>query len=305
MVAYADNASGDEPYLFRTFPTDQDAQSLPIWEVARATSAAPGYFPPIKIQKGNGPEYVAFKDGGFGSNNPSEVAYKAIIKKHGGHVRNMGPFISIGTGEKPLNKFVPGGRFKKARDFSNNIAASVRSVSRGFNAHSRMLDISTFNKEKQFPYYRFEGGERLGNLGLGEWKTHKSSWFPGRSKNPGSKTLEEVQEIVNAYLTEPNVRRDLQRCAEILVDRRRLRARNASAWDRYACFSYYECEFEGCQKKRINTIHEFRDHVRSLHPLSEAGAALDMRLHQYRKVHWIYNQNITASTARGRGEGRA
>ena len=70
-----------------------DADGLPIWEVPRATSAAPDYFPPTSMHSGNGPEIVTFKDGGFGLNNPSEEAYHDIANKQGVTSKNIGSLL--------------------------------------------------------------------------------------------------------------------------------------------------------------------------------------------------------------------
>ena len=48
------------------------AHDIPIWQVARATSAAPTYFESPSI---NGFEYV---DGGFGANNPCAEICKEV-----------------------------------------------------------------------------------------------------------------------------------------------------------------------------------------------------------------------------------
>ena len=276
-----------------------DAQRLPIWKVARATSAAPGYFEPIKIQKGNGTEFMTFKDGGFGSNNPSQEAYRDIIRKHGGLNGNMGPFISIGTGDKPLKKFAGDGHFHNIRDAWTNLKAAVHMASRTKHVHEIMKSLSYFDNEEQFPYFRFDGGERLGKMKLGEWKSHHFTWLTGRSEKKGSKTLQEMTEAVTAYLRKEDVQRDLNECAKILVERRRLRSRNGSAWDRYASFSYYECEFKGCQKLRINTIHGFKQHVRREHPHQVPNEPLEKTLLQYRKVHWMYGQISTGKKGKG------
>ena len=244
----------------------------------------------MKIRKDSGVESVTFKDGGFGNNNPSEAAYWDIIHKHGGLSRNMGPFVSIGTGYKPLEKFANGGGvFKNVKSSLTNLSAALHMAGRTENAHNNMTRISNVNNEEQFPYYRFNGGQRLGKIGLGEWKTHRFTQITRQSGKAGSKTLEEIADATRVYLNQPDVQNDLSDCAKTLVDRRRLRSRNASAWDRYACFSYYECEFKGCQKKRFNSIQEFKRHVRDVHSYPAPNQPLEKTLAQYRKVYWVYD----------------
>jgi predicted acylesterase/phospholipase RssA len=61
------------PTLFRSYECEYYMPSTcPIWQAARATSAAPTFFEPMRIEhSGVGIGYV---DGGLGSNNPSELA---------------------------------------------------------------------------------------------------------------------------------------------------------------------------------------------------------------------------------------
>ena len=309
VLAYADIGPGDSPYLFRTYqtlprPLDRtrtkirslsqalrnhgDAHVLPIWQVARATSAAPGYFPPMKIRSGNGSEVVTFKDGGFGSNNPSEEAYYDIANKHGGS-KNMGPFISIGTGSIPLKMF-PGreGKLKNLRNTIANMRTVLQLPSRTAKAHENMIRISNFDGEERFPYYRFDGGERLGKVGLGEWKSHRNTFITGRDNTPGYKTLAEIEAATAIYLLHPDVQRDLKEVAKILVERRRLRTRNESDWDRYASFSYYECDFGNCKFKRINTAQKLKEHIRKKHRTMVDDRALEAVLKKKRRVYWVY-----------------
>ena len=257
------------------------------------------------MKKGNSPEFVTFKDGGFGNNNPCEEAYEDIIYKHGGHIRNMGPFISIGTGYKPLKKFVgKGGGFKNLRNSWTNLMAAVHMPSRTLRAHEHVKRQSYLNNKEQFPYYRFDGGEHLGKISLGEWKTHHLTHLTGKSKEAGSKTLEQIKDYTTTYLSMPDVQKDLSECADILVRRRRLRVRNASSWDRFASFSYYECDLGPCSNVRFKTLREIKDHVGTKHT-SAPDHELDRMVKRFRKVQWIYGQRKTATRRRDEGKRKA
>jgi patatin-like phospholipase/acyl hydrolase len=63
--------------------------------VARATSAAPTYFPPEKVLTDDPLQYYALIDGGVIANNPAMCAYAEAIKM--GHPDVL--VVSIGTGE--------------------------------------------------------------------------------------------------------------------------------------------------------------------------------------------------------------
>jgi patatin-like phospholipase/acyl hydrolase len=64
-------------------------------QVARATSAAPTYFPPEKIETADPLQYYALIDGGVIANNPAMCAYAEAIKM--GHPEVL--MVSLGTGE--------------------------------------------------------------------------------------------------------------------------------------------------------------------------------------------------------------
>ncbi len=85
------------PWLFRSDRAKQNPNfDFPMWQVARATSAAPTYFEPERIDKLNGDGYWALIDGGTYANNPGMCAYA--------EARHLFPdrdvlLVSLGTGE--------------------------------------------------------------------------------------------------------------------------------------------------------------------------------------------------------------
>ncbi len=90
-------------FFFRSSRAQGDpAYDFPIKKVARATSAAPTYFEPLKLDSGQGDEYYALVDGGVFANNPAMCAFV--------DAKTMFPdaddflVVSLGTGEatRPL-----------------------------------------------------------------------------------------------------------------------------------------------------------------------------------------------------------
>ena len=314
VLAYADHIKTDAPYLFRTYHTPPPRAdpnktrlrhatsrnhgpppTLPIWKVARATSAAPKYFPPIKIQKGSDSDpknCVKFKDGGFGCNNPSEEAYWDILHKHGGMARNIGPFISIGTGIPPFEMFAEApGNLPNA---VANLKAATKLPSRTMKTHDAMARLSHRDGQDIFPYYRFDGGKRLGEVKLDEWKSHRLTRLTGRDREPGSKTIDKMFSATAVYLQHRDVQRDLTDCAKLLVRRRRLRMRNSSAWDRYASASFYECNYKGCESKRINTKQLFKEHLKQKHHIKIEDEIVEQSIGESRHC-WVYRQHTDDS----------
>ena len=314
VMAYAEGNKTEAPYLFRTYYTSPPSaglgktkqrrttprnhgppQSVPIWKIGRATSAAPKYFSPISIEKSMSNDTqrnVRFKDGGFGCNNPSEEAYHDIVHKHGGVSEAVGPFISIGTGVTTLDLFA-----KKSGNLRNALAndkAAKKHPSRTLNAHDAMTRWSYRDGKEVFPYFRFDGGPRLGEVELDEWESHRLTRLTKATAEPGFKTLDKMNVATIEFLYRQDVQRDLDECAKLLVKRRRLRARNDSAWDRYASASYYECSYQKCQKSRINTKQLFKTHVKGEHYHALADQPLEKAMKKSRRC-WIYRNDPHSS----------
>ncbi|MCJ1465973.1 hypothetical protein MMC07_004592 [Pseudocyphellaria aurata] len=299
VYAYADHSGNDMPYTFRTYlPSSRrgtnknygGAPHLPIWQVARATSAAPGKFSPIEINKGSGSnprDRIRFKDGGFGTNNPTRAAYYDMVDKHGSKSK-IGLVISIGAGDTPLNYFA-----SRKGNLSNaiaNLKAAIKLPSRTLGTHDEMLRLAKKDgEEESFLYYRFGGGETLGELALDEWKSHHFTKFTGDNDSPGCKTIEKIKHCTDNYLKQQEVQDDLDACAELLVRRRRLRTRDVSKWDRYASASYYECNLKGCEARRIHTIREYQEHIRSQHGIRVADSVFEKTMQSSRRC-WMYGK---------------
>jgi patatin-like phospholipase/acyl hydrolase len=71
---------------------------FPMRQVARATSAAPTYFPPARIDTPDSVQYYALVDGGVIAGNPAMCAYAEAVKM--GVIGDGGVvMLSLGTGE--------------------------------------------------------------------------------------------------------------------------------------------------------------------------------------------------------------
>lgn len=85
------------------FFTQQDAKQSPEYDyflkhVARATSAAPSYFPPAKINSMANQTYTLV-DGGVFANNPAMCAYAEVVEKYGVTAKNIF-MVSLSTGSE-------------------------------------------------------------------------------------------------------------------------------------------------------------------------------------------------------------
>jgi patatin-like phospholipase/acyl hydrolase len=85
------------PFFFKSHRIAQDSKwNWPVASVARATSAAPTYFPPLHLVRGE--EDYALVDGGVFVNNPAMAAYAEARALYSG--RGDVLVISVGTGDR-------------------------------------------------------------------------------------------------------------------------------------------------------------------------------------------------------------
>jgi patatin-like phospholipase/acyl hydrolase len=88
------------PFFFRSWQAQAQATAIthdfPAWQVARATSAAPTFFPPQRAQAADGRSY-ALIDGGMFANNPALCAW---VEAHDRHPGAEILVVSLGTGNE-------------------------------------------------------------------------------------------------------------------------------------------------------------------------------------------------------------
>jgi hypothetical protein len=124
VMIVAQNASEGNTYFFVNAEDGhfyQDNKDLPFWQVIRASSAAPTYFPPRTIQINN--KSQEFIDGGMSSyNNPSFQLFRESTQSDYGvgyppGEKNM-LLISVGTGYRIEKVPYPEARNYKALDWA-------------------------------------------------------------------------------------------------------------------------------------------------------------------------------------------
>ncbi|KAF5528713.1 Calcium-independent phospholipase A2-gamma [Colletotrichum aenigma] len=91
-----------EAYLFRTYRGKSNhAHNVEIWEAARATSSAPGFFNPVHVKVEAVKEY--YYDGALAYNNPAKLVLDEA-DSYLGSDRKLGFLLSLGTGLKITDK---------------------------------------------------------------------------------------------------------------------------------------------------------------------------------------------------------
>lgn len=242
------------PYLFRSYdhwgseppePMELNpgtAHSIPIWQVARATTAAPMYFDTIKISNRK------FGDGGFGTNNPALRMFFEVCQMNGNDPKCIKLLLSIGTGEVPVSRFEKG-VFRKYLQYIN---AARKLASDSADTHNTMDGIK---QHWDVPYYRFDVPEKfgLGQIKLDEYK---------------SDTLRRIESDTEKYCNE--IEGELEKVATILVGNRRARA-VSTLWPLVSSGRQYRCTVKRCRRSQelLHCKHDLRVHLEG-HKLKES-----------------------------------
>jgi hypothetical protein len=228
------------------------AQSFPIWQVARAATAAPAYFEPLKIETPESTEYSIFKDAGLGPTiNPTQEGIREILDLYGEN--SIGVVVSVGTAKQEK---LWGGGIKRPM---NALASKA--------ADPELIHTSTSNDSKRegFPYYRLNDPGTL-NIELDEWEP-KQRHLGG--KIPGSKTLKRMKEAFYNWASKLETAEQFENCANELVRRRQARSKDCFKWERYAIGAQFRCRHKGCERGSFDNRGEFHHHLLKDHSMSQ------------------------------------
>ncbi|KAF1979670.1 FabD/lysophospholipase-like protein [Bimuria novae-zelandiae CBS 107.79] len=245
----------DEAHLLRTYdhhydpnispvwvtPYNEGADKLKIWQVTRATSAAPFFFKMLEADFGD-KNKIGFKDGGIRENNPSYAAYSEHASLHGDD-HEPALLLSVGTG-RPNTKndgfaSVWPGPFNKVSllpKWSEKIAVLKNVLIKYTEGEDRHKMMRTIARGEHRWYKRLNVDEGLEDMPLDSWE--KGMWTnpaTGVTKEvPGGKSLSRMEKVTNAYLDRTHAKKApiseyapprvmLQQVAERLVRHRRIR----------------------------------------------------------------------------------
>lgn len=254
----------DMPYIIRSYDNEKaplrragtggarlninygSKETMEIWEVARAATAAPLYFRAIefgKLDAEDGMRYQ-FSDGGFGStNNPTLLGIRELQNLH--DADNVGIVVSVGTAkaESP-----PGGH--------NFFVDTIRRLTQIATSGNTIADLLA----ERDNYWRFNDEEGL-KVDLDEWKPN-GVFTP--SNDRGSITLQNIRNGLNKWLRANN--RAINECAKELVRIRRARTADASRWERFATgATHFRCQHRDCKDTPFTFRHQFEQHFAEFH----------------------------------------
>ncbi|KAH7119029.1 acyl transferase/acyl hydrolase/lysophospholipase [Dendryphion nanum] len=245
----------DEAYLLRSYDHRYDenitpvwvtqynegAEELKIWQVTRATSAAPFFFKMLEADfVGRG--RVGFKDGGIRENNPSYAAYSehASLK---GDDHEPAVLLSVGTGRPDTSNdgfatVWPGplGELSLMKKWSEKFAVFKNVLIKYTEGEDRHKMMRTIAKGEHRWYKRLNVNTGLEDMKLDNWEA--GQWTnpqTGETKKdvPGGKSLTKMESAANRYLDRDEADKKfleyqppkvvLQQVAERLVRHRRAR----------------------------------------------------------------------------------
>lgn len=174
---------------FRAYPNPDGSQfpfaKCKIWEAARATSAAPFYFPTAVV------EGIKFWDGGLANNNPVLEVLNERSQLFPG--RPVTCIISLGTG------------FSERKPSKSTIAVLgkgkrvLKNVTNVENHHESAREQCQANA---IPYFRFNPSTADDEIGLADYKS-----------------LEALTMHTEKYLNLKHIMTSIKRCAELIHQR--------------------------------------------------------------------------------------
>lgn len=209
------DANLSEAYLLRTYPHyysenapnwitryNEGADALKIWQVTRATSAAPFYFKMLEVEIDG--QYKTFKDGGIRENNPSGAAISEFHSLYEGRAENPALLLSVGTGRPdttqdgfasawpgPFSNFPFVRQALEKRAVIQNLLIKY---TEGEKQHTQMREHA---RGEHTWYKRLNVSSGLENMALDDWV--KGEW-QGERDVPGGKSLTRMEEATLKYL---------------------------------------------------------------------------------------------------------
>ncbi|KAF7948672.1 hypothetical protein EAE96_007867 [Botrytis aclada] len=253
VLAVRENNSANAPYLFRTYEHVKSEFNyseelnpgpplqIPIWQVARATTAAPTYFKPFQLLN------ERFVDGGYGHNNPTSRTFAEVEQVHGRGTVAL--TLSIGTGRPTKVQPIARQNSGLISHYRQMIKYTAATTTDSENTHEYVKALTT----DRCTYERFNVDGGLGDIDLGEW----------RIRGNENITLKKIREQTHAYLHQSEVQSRMERVARLLVRNRQERSRTEK-WDVVATGHRFHCR--DCNEDTIFTREDdFKTHLCEAH----------------------------------------
>ena len=258
------------PYLMRSYhhPSSHNDDMLvrnpglganyPIWQVARATSAAPFYFESVRLEEDN--EQYELIDGGFGANNPTEEAYGSVQQLHNNNSKAVRVLVSIGTGKNLERVKLSRAGYSKYLEYIN---AAAKWATDSEKTHETVTRMANGNAA----YFRLNVEHGIGKMKLDAWKGVK-----------GRETLRLIQTKTDDYLSSPVVKQQIAKSARLLVQIRQDRsgAEDLDRWERFCHGVEYACCYGDCGEGQRFNRQNLRRHLEDIHRIENQDSLNDI-----------------------------
>jgi hypothetical protein len=186
-------------------------ERINIKSVCLATAASPTYFPSVSILG------EKFRDGALWMANPSMELYREVHSMHPDVDSPIYCFVSIGCGKQKrggLPLLRPSLYEREQRKVDDVLQSRKRVVG------------------QKFDYFRLNGPADLIDVKPSDWKVESNR----------KSITNRIERATKKYLEPPEVKKEIERLAKVLVDYRRQRARTAR-WEQFALGIEYTCNW--------------------------------------------------------------
>jgi len=163
----------------------EDYSDCTIWEAARATAAAPFYFPIAKIRG------KKIWDGGLSYNNLVSEVLREATDLFGEH--SVSCVVSLGTGMRPAN-------LKPKKSIWPVLGKGKKVLERVTDVQQPHKEFEEDRKREKFEYFRFSPDIKGDRIGLADYKM-----------------IEKLRTYVDEFLRDPATDTALGSCAELLA----------------------------------------------------------------------------------------
>ena len=236
------------------------AHSVPIWKIARATSAAPKYFSPISFND------RTFIDGGIVANNPAKVVLNEVGQMHN-HPPDM--LVSIGTGTSPVDAR-PKKKVSIIESWVNMINLVVDLATQ---SEATAEDVEETCSNSKVKYFRWTVPKDIGSIKLDEWSPCDG----------GENTKGKIFEATVDYLSDKSVHAKLLKCARNLVQARRERT-ITERWEGFARRIVYYCPEPACHSSKVSQTFFTRDELRE-HGINKHGYIVNVNVQNENRLN--------------------
>lgn len=182
--------------LLRSYYTqaaNQDTYECTVWQAARATSAAPLYFRPFKLERPH-QEILVLCDGGLNTSTINNPIFEVMNEANRlDPQRGIGCVVSIGTGRTDSSRMG-----SKGHQVLKNCVAIATHCHEKYEQYVAGTEGSRLRRSDQF--FRFDPETRIGDIALDD---RRELW-----------NLETF--MSSDYLSSDNFDRDVNKCAEKL-----------------------------------------------------------------------------------------